>query len=305
MKSTDRSVGRSWRYAALPPFALALWFVAPLVALAAAPTAGEALLTRYAALRMQLEHGPYHRPLYIESQEGSGASQGDVFVVVDQPMTTVVGALGSPGSWCDLLLLHLNVKYCHPESRSGQTVLRVAIGKKFDQPLEEAYRIDLDFRVTASGPEFLDVELNAPEGPFATHDYHIAVQVVPISGGQSFLHLRYSFAYGWEGGLAMSAYLATAGREKVGFTMISDAERHSTHLIGGIRGAVERNAMRYYLAVEAYLASLASPQPARFARSLELWFDATEAYPTQLHEVDRDTYLAMKRHEHDRQQSLQ
>jgi hypothetical protein len=44
-------------------------------------------------------------------------------------------------------------------------------------------------------------------------------------------------------------------------------------------------------------------RPGRFEQSLERWFTATELYPRQLREVDRDTYFAMKRKEYQRQQA--
>ena len=39
-------------------------------------------------------------------------------------------------------------------------------------------------------------------------------------------------------------------------------------------------------------------------RGGERWFDATERYARQLHEMDRATYLAMKQREYARQQAL-
>ena len=71
--------------------------------------------------------------------------------------------------------------------------------------------------------------------------------------------------------------------------------------IGGIRGLVERNTMRYYLAIDAYLGSLSAPAAEQPERRFAAWFDATERYPRQLHEVDRDAYLRMKRSEYRRQ----
>jgi hypothetical protein len=59
--------------------------------------------------------------------------------------------------------------------------------------------------------------------------------------------------------------------------------------------------MRYYLAVAAYLASLSLPAGDRVEQRLGAWFDATERYPAQLHEVDRESYLTMKRSELRRQ----
>ena len=55
--------------------------------------------------------------------------------------------------------------------------------------------------------------------------------------------------------------------------------------------------MRYQLAIEAYLATLGQPEPAAAERRAAAWFDATEQFAKQLHEVDREDYLAMKRRE--------
>jgi hypothetical protein len=67
--------------------------------------------------------------------------------------------------------------------------------------------------------------------------------------------------------------------------------------IAGMRGLVERNTMRYFLAVEAYLGVPASPDQGHFEMRLRRWFDATELHARQLHEVDRQTFLDIKRRE--------
>jgi hypothetical protein len=64
---------------------------------------------------------------------------------------------------------------------------------------------------------------------------------------------------------------------------------------------VERNAMRYYLAIDAYLDTMDAPQAQRVDKRINQWFTATERYPTQLHEMDRNTYVSMKRQEYERQ----
>jgi hypothetical protein len=93
----------------------------------------------------------------------------------------------------------------------------------------------------------------------------------------------------------MDTYLATLGRGKVGFTKTGENSNRTPNNIGGIRGVVERNTIRYYLAMEAYLAALSTPLPARQEKRLQTWFGFTEQYARQLHEVDRATYLEMKR----------
>ena len=98
--------------------------------------------------------------------------------------------------------------------------------------------------------------------------------------------------------MALRAYLATAGSDKVGFTQ--DKSDKSGY-VGGMRGTVERNTMRYYLAIDAFLSGLAAPQAQQLEQRLQTWFSATERYPRQLHEVDKNEYLAMKRKEYARQ----
>jgi hypothetical protein len=104
--------------------------------------------------------------------------------------------------------------------------------------------------------------------------------------------------------MAMQVYRATTGRGKVGFTNIS-MPGEAPNYIGGMRGLVERNTMRYYLAIDAYLGAMAAPPAEQLEKSLGTWFDQTEKYPRQLHEMSRDDYLVMKRGEYRRQRSVQ
>jgi hypothetical protein len=200
-----------------------------------------------------------------------------------------------------VLLLHVNVKDCRTGMQGDRDVLRVAMGQKLDQAPEKTYDVEFTWSVTSSESEYVEAVLDAADGPFGTRDYRIALQAVAIEDGQTLLHLQYSVVYGRQARLAMLVYLATIGSDKVGFTMVTPSENRPPKPVRGIRGAVERNVMRYYLAVDAYLAALSAPEPDRFEQCLGLWFDATEVYARQLHEIDRDTYLAMKRQERRRQ----
>jgi hypothetical protein len=75
--------------------------------------------------------------------------------------------------------------------------------------------------------------------------------------------------------------------------------------VGSTRGLVERNTMRYYLAIDAYLAALSLPPAERAEKRLQTWFAATERFPRQLHEMDRASYLEMKHKEIQRMQAAQ
>jgi hypothetical protein len=97
------------------------------------------------------------------------------------------------------------------------------------------------------------------------------------------MHMSYAYTLGLIARMAMNSYLAGAGRDKRGFSVN-----------GGERGVVERSAMRYYLAVEAYLESLGAPAEQRLEARLRNWYAAISRYP-QLHEaVGVEEYIEMK-----------
>jgi len=121
--------------------------------------------------------------------------------------------------------------------------------------------------------------------------------------GRTFVRLSYSYAFGVVGRMAMQAYLGTVGRDKVGFTVDGSNADGTPRLVGGTRGVVERNTMRYFLAIEAYLGALSLPPPERMEKSLRDWFAGSERYPRQLHEMGEAEYLAMKRGEVSRQRA--
>ena len=265
-----------------------------------------ALRTRFAATQPLLAASPFGGPLVLESAEAPRLLQGDVYALVDHPFAAVSASLGNSERWCDVMILHLNTKHCRRSVENGVPQIELRVGKKHDQPVAAASLVEFSFRAVSATPEYLAVELLAPDGPFDTHDYRILVEAVPLDGGRSFIHMGYSFAYGGISRMAMQVYLATIARDKVGFTTTAPARAgEPPAYIGGIRGLVERNTMRYYLAIDAYLGAASAPPAQQLEKSLRAWFDATEKYARQLHEIDREEYMAMKRREYARQQQPQ
>ena len=257
---------------------------------------------QYVALAPQLSSNQFKRPLYLHSVESPSHLRGEIYALVDYPFAAVNQAFNDPSHWCDMLILHINTKYCLASTTPSGTLLAVSIGKKDYQPLGQAYRVDFAYRVATSTPEYFDVGLSAKTGPLGTSDYRIRLDAVAVAGNKTFLHITYSYAYNFAGRLAMQAYLATIGRDKAGFSATGSPVGGAPGLVGGVRGVVERNTMRYYLAIDAYLGALATPPAQQLEKRLQSWFTSTELYARQLHEVDRATYLDMKRREYQRQQ---
>jgi hypothetical protein len=263
------------------------------------------LRAKYAALSGQPGSNQFQRPLYLDSVESSHDLKGDIFALVDYPFADVDTALNGPAHWCDVMILHINTKYCAASTSNAGTVLTVNIGKKVGQPLVETSRVEFAYRVAAATPDYFAVQLHAATGPLSTSDYRILLEAASLEGGKTIVHLTYSYAYGLASRLAMQAYLTTVGRGKVGFTIIGNRPDGQPDFIGGVRGVVERNTMRYFLAIDAYLAALAAPLPEQFEKRLQIWYTATESYARQLHDVDRIDYMEMKRSEYSRQQTAQ
>jgi hypothetical protein len=267
------------------------------VALADPPQAEAAsgLRAKHEAIRDRLEHNAFGRPVEIESREKDNHLGGDVYAVVQFPFTQVDRALDKPASWCEVLILPFNTKYC--SASRGATQLNLRIGRKAQQAARDAYPLEFSYRVEAETRDYLRVELVAPTGPLGTRDYKITLEATPLDAQRSFIHLGYTYGFGTMSRLAMETYLSTIGAHRVGFTVVGRESDGSPQFVGGLLGATERNTMRYFLAIDAYLATLSAPPPERLARRLEAWFSASERYPRQLHEMERGEYLSLKERE--------
>ena len=279
--------------------ALVAWSGA-LAAQAASGTPADALRARYAQLEDRLNDSAFGLALYVDSEQLPQRLAGDLYGVVNEPFTTVRGTLSDRPHWCELLLLHINVKDCRSANVERQDGIVVSLGGKNDVSGDGGAELDYRFRLAASTPDYLDVVLSADKGPYGTTDHRIAIEATPLSPTRTFIHLAYSHGYGPVARLALAAYLNTVGRDKVGFTVVSRAPNGEPVYVGGVRGIVERNCMRYFLAVIAYVRGATAPPDQRLAKRLSDWFDLTERYPRQLHEVTRGQYFDTKLQEYRR-----
>ena len=271
--------------------------LAQTVATARAEAGSASLLEKHDELSSQLTQNSFGRPIFLESTETSRMVSGNAYAVLDSPFATFSTTLKNPNRWCEVMILHINTKFCKSSAGADVPILNVNVGKKTAQDLSDTFALEFVFRQLAASPSYLSLQLNSDKGPLGTSNYQIAVRAAPLPGGKTFMHLRYSYDYGLAGRLAMQGYLATLGSGKVGFTPQKQG------YVGGMRGAVERNTMRYYLAIDAYLDSLSAPAAQQVDVRLDQWFKSTEQYPRQLHEMDLASYLTMKKGELQRQQN--
>jgi hypothetical protein len=252
---------------------------ATLVCAAAEAQDAGALRKRHAELRVQLANNPFGRPLHVESSVSGGTHKGEVHAVIEHPFRVVAQALARPEHWCEILKLHVNVKRCS----ASDGALAAMVTRKPRDPVNDAYRIDFRFDRAAAGADYLRVVVGADDGPLGTRDYQLGLEAAPLDPGRTFIHMSYTYNLGFMARRGMDAYLAGAGRDKRGFSVD-----------GGERGVVERGAMRYYLAIEAFLDSLAAPPAERLEKRLRGWYAAISRYPQLQEKVGPDEYVEMK-----------
>jgi hypothetical protein len=275
-------------------------------AASAQSTSAATLLQLRESLRSRMANSPFKVPLMIESRQSDDDIKGEVYAEINHSFKTVSAALGSPRAWCDILILHLNTKSCalQPgvDGSTTSPTLMMTVGKKVKEAPESAYPIALMWKTSQSKADFLQVDLAADVGPLNTRNYRIVLEAAPTENGNTFIHLSYSYGFGTTAKFLMKAYLNTIGRNKVGFTVIGKKANGEPIYVEGLLGLVERNTMRYHLAVEAYLGAMRTPEPMQFEKRIGDWFQASERYAQQLHEVNLGEYLDMKRVQYRRKQ---
>ncbi|MBT2321495.1 hypothetical protein J7E62_03860 [Variovorax paradoxus] len=260
----------------------------------------QALRALHQKLAGQLARSPLNRPLHLESAETQDGLQGDVYAVVDHPLEHVRAALANASQWCDMLILHINNRRCRVARGPDGDVLTLSVVRRYDMPVEQAFELPFVHRTASATRDYLAVDLSAESGPLGTSRYRVMLEATPLGARQTFLHFGYAYEHNMMARYATMAYLATFGSHKVGFTVVGKTPDGRPEYIRGLRGLVERNAMRYFFTLDAYLAGLDAPAPKRAEKRLNYWFQSIERYPAQLHEIDLATYLAHKREDRQR-----
>jgi hypothetical protein len=247
------------------------------------------------SMAQALQHTDFERPLVLRSAEADSGLQGEVYAELDYPFEVMAKALVNPVSWCALMLVHLNNRQCSLARDNEGPVLQLSVVRKYDQAPEQAMHLALEFRVLQASADFLEVELRSAQGPMGTSNYRIVLQATALPAARSFSHFAYSYDSNALARMATQVFLSTFGSGKVGFTVIGRTPDGAAEYIAGTRGLMERNAMRYFLAIDAYLSALSVAPAEQFEKRLDHWFSATEHYPRQLHDLDRGSYLELKR----------
>jgi len=72
----------------------------------------ENLQNTYREIEALLNGGQFAIPMHLESLEERNALRGDVYGIIETPFMALRDALVVPANWCDIVLLHHNIKAC-------------------------------------------------------------------------------------------------------------------------------------------------------------------------------------------------
>jgi len=262
------------------------------------------LLDKYHDIESELKTSSFGLPVHMESFVGSKSSHADIYGVVKHPFDRVKNKLQIPSGLCDIFMLTINIRACTYEKSDNDWLLTIYNVKKYSDPIENAFPIRFEHLVIDQQQNQFRISLAAKEGPLSTKDVQFQIEAVPLDDSTTFIRLHYFFSYSSFDYFKINTFFSLFRRGKVGFTVVNDKQGNPTY-VSGLRGAEERNVMRYFLAIVAYLDTLGSPTDQRFEKQLTLWYDLTSKYKKQLFEMEKEDYLAYKRHDEKSRLQLQ
>lgn len=264
--------------------------------------AERSLLLEYEAALSQRKSLSF--PFDISSTEQENQLAAKVLMKLPVSYADFQKKLYRPRLWCEFLILHLNIKACVAERLQGQDNLILFAGRKHYQPPEITYRLQYRFQLIDNRAGYFEVKMDAPKGPLSTTNYRIHLRAIPYNN-ETVVALALNYTQSFISRTATYSYLKTLGRNKLGFSLVNTSTAEMPVYVTGVKAVIERNVMRYFLALDSYLRQQGNLEPDSFKRLLSVWYQATEQHHRQLYEYDQDTYLEAKQKEYLNQQALQ
>ena len=242
--------------------------------------------------------------LAIQSSYIDDRLTADVYSLIEYPVKKITKLFTDKSNICEFMLLNLNIKTCLNQNRDHQSRLIIYAGRKFYQHPGDAEKLAyLIIDKTVHG-KYVDLLLTSKDGPYNTSDYLIHIRAIAYKA-KTILHIRSAYTTSVMSRLGSSVYLATLGRGKIGFSIKGYSDTHEPVYVDGEDGVIERNAMRYYLAILAMLTPVEKSEKSQFIKRAEYWFDQTQKYKKQLYELSKNEYIAAKQQEYENQIALQ
>jgi len=255
-----------------------------------------ALLSVYQSVKNEKLELIQGLPLTLKSDFTKNRLSAEVYAIKSYDFLRLSSELSKPAQWCQFITLHLNIKACVYRTSPGNSLSFFA-GRKFYQPAQDAFELQYQFKREYLDEHYFKLSLTADSGPFATKDYQINLEILKVDH-DVLLHMSLAYQTSFSSRLGSSVYLSTLGADKVGFSLRRD-ESGEINFISGIEAIVERNVMRYFLALSVYMENTDTD------KMIKAWYLSTEKYARQLHEVKEAQYIKTKQLEFKQQAQMQ
>jgi hypothetical protein len=259
---------------------------------------------RYPELQEAARRGPFGLPLQVHSEERETRISAEIHGIIDHPFRALAATFTEPGGWCNFLVLNPNIKTCTFRREAQEILLTLYIGSKSYRAPESATEQVYRFLVRARHPEYAAISLTAAQGLLGTTAHRFEFEAGSVAG-KTVVALSSSFEPSVLSRLLTGIYLTTLGRYKIGFSREATEAGVPAGYVRGVKGMIERNAMRYYLALKAFLETSDLPAGRQFEARASLVYDLMDLYPAQLRQMDKAEFLDIKSREYQNQIRLQ
>ena len=248
-------------------------------------------------LAQSIAEPPIHQPFPIAVQSELDGDLARVAVSARIPVafTELQTFYRNDDAWCQGFFANVYVKACYKNGK----LLRIFYDNNDEyQDLGDAFQFDYQVVEQTLNNQHLYISLRADSGPLGSEDYRLSIEAEAQSDSHTVLRLVYQSRYGFIARSALFVYLKTLGRDKIGFSRDQQAQP-----VAGVRGILERNAMRYLLALCAYFSNQNAVKP--LANTLKNWHDYATVFSQELQEIDWSDYQKLKLREYQDQLKLQ
>lgn len=267
-----------------------------------------ALLNRYDKVKSNLKiHSQFSTPLYIASETDGPVLRGEVYGLIVNPDVTyeqLIKTFTNHTNWCEFIPLHLNVKGCIHTVENNKKFIRFYVGRKHYEAMDDVYALKYQFKVLQTTSNYCKIALTAPTGPSGTRNYLFQVEALKMNG-KTLFRIVSQYQSSKRSRFGTNIYLKTMGKKKIGFSVVGADANGKPIYVKGVKGIIERNVVRYFLAGKAFITLQRSKNSRQYQERLSNWFDETERYHKQLYEMSKKKYLQTKLREHENQKEMQ
>jgi len=246
------------------------------------------------------DHHPL--PLTFETTYIDGQGSTHLYLLSDISYTSFAQFFGK-NTWCEALILQIHIKACLQHSNN---LLDIYLGTDDYAEPDDVFKFEYVVNKRELSSDYLQLSMTAQDGPLDSKNYRINLEIIPTVDGKSFIHFHFQAFYGFFIRTTISTYLLTAGRNKVGFSILNPTSTGQFKYLTGMEGILERNAIRYVLAFLAYLEVNPKEENKNWLDdSLQRWHRYTEKFYQQLYEISLDDYRQLKKAEYKNQLMLE